>query len=164
MVLNLHSCQTGSKEGSRHHRADERSAVSADHHRDCDMSRIHPKLIADSNQYRKKSEEIGIRTEQKGQRHGQDPDNQRKEPSHRHRDKGCQNIGHMHHNLGFFKDSQEHACCQDSRCHHESRARMGFDYLVLQLCTRIIDKQRNRTSNHKSIIRRYIQENQTILF
>lgn len=63
VVFNFHTGKSCSQEGRRDNRADKGCTVAADHHNDCRMGRIDAKLIANSNQYRKQAEEVGIRAE-----------------------------------------------------------------------------------------------------
>ncbi len=64
MVFDLHSCQADSQECGRYNRAYERCAVSADHHSYGSMGRIYAKFVSYTDQNRKQTIEIGIRTEQ----------------------------------------------------------------------------------------------------
>ena len=64
MIFDLNSCKADSQECGRYNRANERCAVSADHHGDRNMGRIYTKFVSYTNQYRKQTVEIGIRTEQ----------------------------------------------------------------------------------------------------
>lgn len=64
MIFNLNTCKSDSKECSRYYRADECCTVSADNHCDCCVCRIYPKLVSDTDQNRKQSEEVRICTEQ----------------------------------------------------------------------------------------------------
>ena len=63
MILNLNTCKSDSKECSRYYRADECCTVSADNHCDCYVCRIYTELVSDTDQNRKKSEEVRICTE-----------------------------------------------------------------------------------------------------
>lgn len=63
VILDLHSRKSGSKKCGGYHRADKGRAVSADYHCNGRMRRVHSKFVPDSDQYRKQSEEIRIRTE-----------------------------------------------------------------------------------------------------
>ena len=64
MIFNLNTCKSYSKECSRYYRTDECCTVSADNHCDCYVCRIYTKLVSDTDQNRKKSEEVRICTEQ----------------------------------------------------------------------------------------------------
>ena len=77
MVLDLHPGQSYAQEGGRHYRADEGGAVAAHHHGDRRMGRVNAELIANTDKHRKKAVKIRIGTEEKGQRHGQNTNNQR---------------------------------------------------------------------------------------
>ena len=69
MIFNLNTCKSDSKECSRYYRTDECCTVSADNHCDCYVCRIYTKLVSDTDQNRKQSEEVRICTEQKCQRY-----------------------------------------------------------------------------------------------
>lgn len=64
MIFDLNTCKSDSKECSRYYRTDECCTVSADNHCDCYVCRIYTKLVSDTDQNRKKSEEVRICTEQ----------------------------------------------------------------------------------------------------
>ena len=63
MIFDLNTCKSDSKECSRYYRADKRCTVSADNHCDCYVCRIYTELVSDTDQNRKKSEEVRICTE-----------------------------------------------------------------------------------------------------
>ena len=75
------------------------------------------------------------------------PDNQRQEPSHRLRDKGSQDIGHMVHNLALLQYAEEYACSQNRGCHHKSQTGMRLNNFILKFSAGIIHQQRCDTAS-----------------
>ena len=163
VILDIDLCKTYAEQSSRNHGADEGCAVAADDHGDGDRKCRDAKALPDADHDREHTVEVAVRVEGQRERYREDTDDQRQVHTEcrgqHHGDEICHagddacNLDFIYCDI-FYQNTHEHGCAHQSGAHHESRAGVGVDDLLLHFDLAVVHEDGDADTQHEGEVAR----------